>query len=121
MNKLIAVLFLLGALGAFGLAQRDSFESRHLTRTGAAAGEVRTVRITQFDRAGYIVLGIVCMAGCLYFVGRIRRLPVSPVTRNRPGPVLRCSSRIGDSQPGGVQNFVRNKLRAFPIVSRPIP
>ena len=73
MNKLLAILFLLGAIGGFGLSQRDDFQTQNQTRTGVPVGEVRTVQVTRIDRAGYVVFGVVCMAACLYFVARIRR------------------------------------------------
>jgi hypothetical protein len=73
MNKLMAILFLFGAIGGFGLSQRDSFQTQDHTWTGAPVGEPRKVQITRGDRVGYIGLGVVCMVGCLYFVARIRR------------------------------------------------
>ena len=73
MNKLLAILFFLGAIAGFGLSQRDSFQIQSQTRTGAPVGELRTVQITPGDRVGYIALGVICMVGCLYFVMRIRR------------------------------------------------
>jgi len=41
MNKLMAILFLLGAIGGFGFPQRDSFQSQSTTRFGTPVGEVR--------------------------------------------------------------------------------
>ena len=73
MNKLITILFLLGAIGGFGLSQRDSFQTQSTTGFGAPVGEARTVEITPGDRVGYIAFGVVCMVGCLYFVACIRR------------------------------------------------
>ena len=72
MNKLMAVILLLGAIGGFGLSQRERFQTQTHTWTGAPVGEVRTVQITNGDRVGYIVFGIACMVGSLYFVARIR-------------------------------------------------
>ena len=72
MNKLMAILFLFGAIGGFGLSQRDSFQTQSHTSMGAPVGEPRSVQITRGDRAGYIAFGVVCMVGCLYFVVRIR-------------------------------------------------
>jgi hypothetical protein len=72
MNKLMAVLLFLGALGGFGLSRRDSFESREAVR-GTPSRGVRIVRITPVARVGYMSLGVVCLVGCLYFVARIRR------------------------------------------------
>jgi len=73
MNKLMAVLFLLGAIGGFGLSQRDSFQNQSHTYTGAPVGEPRTVQITPGDSIGYVAFGVVCMVACLYFIVRIRR------------------------------------------------
>jgi hypothetical protein len=73
MNKLMALLFAMGAIGGFGLSQRDSFESQNVGRYGAPVGEVRTVFISRTARIGCIVFGTGCMAACLYFVARIRR------------------------------------------------
>ena len=73
MNKLMAILFLLGAIGGFGLSQRDSYQTTSRSYLGAPVGEPRTVQITPGDRAGYIVIGVACMVGCFYFVVRIRR------------------------------------------------
>jgi len=69
----MAILFLLGAIGGFGLSQRDSFQSQSTTSFGTPVGEVRTHQVTPADRMGYIAFGVVCMVGCLYFVMRIRR------------------------------------------------
>jgi len=73
MNKLMAILFLLGAIGGFGLSQRDNFQTQSSTRFGTPVGEPRTVEVARGDRVGYIALGVACMVGCLYFVARIRR------------------------------------------------
>jgi len=73
MNKLMAMLFLLGAIGGFGLSHRDSFQTQAHSYTGAPIGEPRTVQITPGNRAAYIAIGVVCMVGCFYFVVRIRR------------------------------------------------
>ena len=73
MNKFMALLLLLGAIGCFGLSQRGSFPSQSQSRTGAPTGEVRTHRITRAERGGYIAFGVVCMVGCLYFIAQTRR------------------------------------------------
>jgi len=67
----MAILFALGAMGGFGLAQRDSFESQSHGKFGTRIGEARTVQITAADRAGYAGFGIVCAVGCVYFLTRI--------------------------------------------------
>jgi hypothetical protein len=61
MNKLMAIVFLLGAIGGLGLSQRDSFQTQGHTYTGAPSGEPRTVYITPADRVGYIAIGLACM------------------------------------------------------------
>src|SRR6266487_4136997 len=68
MNKLMCILFLLGAIGSFGLSQRQSFKSQSQTRTGAPVGEERTIQVTAVDRVGYLACGVVCVAGFVYFV-----------------------------------------------------
>jgi hypothetical protein len=73
MNKFMAILFALGTIGFFGLSQRDSYQSQNQTRYGAPVGPVRAVEITQGDRNGYIVFGVICMTACIYFLARIRR------------------------------------------------
>ena len=73
MNKLMALLFLLGALGAFALSERTSYEVQNQSRFGSPVGEPRTVYVSTGQRAFLRVLGAGLMAGCLYFVARIRR------------------------------------------------
>ena len=72
-NKLMALLFLLGALGAFGLSQRTSYQVQDKSWTGGPVGEPRTTYVRAGDRVYFIVAGAGCMAACLYFVARIRR------------------------------------------------
>lgn len=73
MNKFMAIIFALGAIGFFGLSQRTSYQAQPPGRYRSLDGEVQTVQITRADKMGYIVLGAVNMAACLYFVSRIRR------------------------------------------------
>jgi hypothetical protein len=73
MNKFMAILFAIGAIGGFGLSQRDSFQTQDVSWFGNPVGEVRTVYITRASRNGYITVGTVCMVACLYFISRIRR------------------------------------------------
>jgi hypothetical protein len=61
MNKVMAILLLLGALGAFGLSQRTSYEVQEQSKSGAPVGKPRTVYIGAGDRAFFIVLGAACM------------------------------------------------------------
>jgi hypothetical protein len=69
----MAILFLLGAIGGFGLSQRDSFQTQDHSYTGAPVGQPRTVQISRGDRVGYVAIGVVCIAASLYFAFRIRR------------------------------------------------
>jgi hypothetical protein len=72
MNKLMAILFLLGALGAFALSERSSYQVQNQSR-GWPVGEPRTVYVSTGHQAFLRVLGAGLMAGCLYFVARIRK------------------------------------------------
>lgn len=73
MNKLMAMLFLLGAFGGFGLATSTSYQVQDQTPHGAPVGQPRTVYVKSSDRAVFIVFDSVCMAGSLYFLAKIRR------------------------------------------------
>ena len=73
MNKLMAILFALGALADFGLSQSDSYKTRNQTTLGTPVGPERTVYLTRRDRIAYTVFGVSCAIGCLYFIARIRR------------------------------------------------
>jgi hypothetical protein len=73
MNKLMAILFSLGAIGGFGLSQRQSYETQSHSIYGAPAGEVRTIAINPSDRAGYAGVGAVCAIAALFFIVRVRR------------------------------------------------
>ena len=73
MNKLLAILFLLGALGCFGLSVGTSYQVQDETRFGTPAGKPRTVYIKSHDRVFYVVSGAACMVAGLYFVAQIRR------------------------------------------------
>lgn len=73
MNKLMAILFLLGALAGFGLSVGTSYQVQDQTSTGSPVGQPRTVYIKGRDRIFYIAFGVACMAAGLYFIARIRR------------------------------------------------
>jgi hypothetical protein len=73
MNKLLAILFLLGALGCFGLAVGTTYQVQDHTYYGTPVGEPRTVEIRRSDRIFYVAFGAACMAAGLYFIARIRR------------------------------------------------
>jgi hypothetical protein len=73
MNKLMAILFFLGALGGFGLSTRTSYQVQDQTRYGSPVGEPRTVYVKSGDRAFFVAFGVVCMVASLYFVAKIRR------------------------------------------------
>jgi hypothetical protein len=72
-NKLLALFFLLGAIGAFGLSQRTSYQVQDHSYYGTPVGEPRTVYIRAGDRVYYMLVGVACMAGSLYFVAKVRR------------------------------------------------
>ncbi|MDB6023461.1 MAG: hypothetical protein JWQ04_3318 [Pedosphaera sp.] len=69
----MAIFFLLGAIGGFGLARRDSFQTQSQSTHGAPVGEIRTVQITKLDRVGYRAIGTICVVACIYCIARIRR------------------------------------------------
>jgi hypothetical protein len=72
MNKLMAILFLFGALGGFGMSQRDSFRTQAVSGRGGAVGPVYTVQVTKAEKIGFFGLGTGCMVACLYFIARTR-------------------------------------------------
>jgi hypothetical protein len=73
MNKFMAMLLALGVFGFLGLSQRASYETQYQSWSGVPVGEVRTVYVTSGSRTGYVVLGGLCMVGCVFFLARIRR------------------------------------------------
>lgn len=73
MNKLMAILFFFGALGGFGMSQRDTFRSQALSGRGKPAGPVYTVPVTRTEKIGFFALGGGCMTACLYFIARMRQ------------------------------------------------
>jgi hypothetical protein len=84
MNKTFAILFLFGAIGAFGLASRDSFKSGILfSKHGKPFGRERVVKVTFVDRIGYITIGIFSVVGFGYFVRQARNEDV-PQTASLP-------------------------------------
>ena len=70
MKRLLVFLLVVGAIGSFGLAQKNSFKTRHQTRTGAPVGEEVTVRVTTLDRIGFVTLGVLLSMGALYILAR---------------------------------------------------
>jgi hypothetical protein len=73
MNKILAMLFLLGAIACFGLSVGTSYQVQDQTRFGTPTGEPRTVYIKSSDRAFFTVFGAGCMAASLYFIAKTRR------------------------------------------------
>jgi hypothetical protein len=73
MNKLLAILFLIGALAGFGLSVGTSYQVQDQNYYGSPVGKPRTAYITSGDRVFYVAFGVICMAAGLYFVARIRR------------------------------------------------
>ena len=75
MNKLLALLFLMGTVGGLGMASKRSPYQVQSTspRSGTPVGPVRTVYISEGDRIFYAGFGLVCMIACVYFVVRVRK------------------------------------------------
>jgi hypothetical protein len=73
MKYLLALLLAVGAIGSFGLAQKDSFKTRSQNRWGEPIGEEFTVHITRLDRIGYVTLVVVLAMGALYIVARRKK------------------------------------------------
>jgi hypothetical protein len=71
-NKFLAMLLLLGAIGGFGLSTRRSFQVQSTTKYGTPIGPLRTVAVSQGDRIFYISFGLVCFIGSAYFIARSR-------------------------------------------------
>jgi hypothetical protein len=69
MKRLLALLFVAGAIISFGLAQKDSFKTRQQGRTGPVGDEI-THRVTKSDRIGYVTLGVLLATGALYILAR---------------------------------------------------
>jgi len=72
MNKLMAILLGVGALGAFGLSQREGFESQQVDRYGSPSGEATAHYSSRSEKIGFIVFGGIFMIGSLYFISRVR-------------------------------------------------
>ena len=72
MNKLLAIMLGAGALGAFTLSQRDSFQSQPVSRYGFPTGPVHTVYNHRIEKIAFAAVGTVCMAASLYFIVRLR-------------------------------------------------
>ena len=72
MNKMMCILLLLGAIGAFGLSQQDSFQTIDHSRSGVSVGKERTVVVTKTGKAFYISVAITFAMGFLYFLARLR-------------------------------------------------
>jgi hypothetical protein len=72
MNKLFAILFLLGALGSFGLSQRTTLKAQQTGTRGEPIGEPHMVPATKADKIFFVGFGAACMAGCLFFLAKTR-------------------------------------------------
>lgn len=72
MNKLMATLFFLGAIGSFSLSQRNSYQVQDQTRTGKTIGKVRTVSVTYGDKYCFVALGLGCMVASFCFLAKTR-------------------------------------------------
>ena len=73
MNKVMAILFLLGGIGFLGLSKKDSYQVQDHTPRGAPVGVPRNVQLQPGDRTFYQISGVVCVAAGIYFVMLIRR------------------------------------------------
>lgn len=73
MNKLMAILFLLGAMAGFGLSAGTSYQVQDQDHLGFPVGKPRTVYIGRGDRIFYVAFGAACMIAGLYFVSQIRK------------------------------------------------
>ena len=73
MNKVLCILLLLGAIGAFVLSQRDSYTWKNHSYTGWPVGEEQTAYIQSTDRFFYIAIGVAFMTGFFYFLAKLRK------------------------------------------------
>ena len=73
MNKLMAILFLLGAIAGFGMSQRSSYWVQPQDGRGNPVGEPRMAYVRSGDKIFFISFGAVCMVGCLYCLARTRK------------------------------------------------
>jgi hypothetical protein len=73
MNKLLAMLFLLGAIAGFGLSQRNTYQVQETTPHGAPVGEPRTVTVGHWDKVFFVAFGTASTAACLFFVAKMRQ------------------------------------------------
>ncbi len=78
MNKAMAILCAFGAIGAFGLASRDTFNAGGVSTWRGSSGEERTLRATPLDHIGYTVVGVFCLLGFSYFVLQARKEDAPP-------------------------------------------
>ncbi|HLH56317.1 MAG TPA: hypothetical protein VKY92_22210 [Verrucomicrobiae bacterium] len=77
MNKLFAILLLLGALASFGLSQRATLKAQETGTRGQPIGEPRMVPATRVDKIFFVGFGAACMVGCVFFVAKIRKEDLS--------------------------------------------
>jgi hypothetical protein len=71
-NRLLALLLLLGAIGGFGLSARRDYQVQDTGRYGTPVGPVRTVTVGNGDRIFFIIFGLACFIGSAYFIARTR-------------------------------------------------
>ena len=72
-KHLLALLLAVGAIGSFGLAQKDSIKSRYEDRWGEPTGEEFTHHVTTMDRIGYVTLGVLLSMAALYILARRKK------------------------------------------------
>jgi hypothetical protein len=73
MTKLLILLLALGAIGAFQLSTRDEYQVQSSSPFGAPTGRPETVQVSTSERMGLRALGGLCVVGCFYLIGGIRR------------------------------------------------
>ncbi len=73
MNKLLAILLGMCALGAFAVSQLDSFQTQDVGRTGNPMGAPHLYFNSRAEKMGFVGFGMVCMGASLFFIVRTRR------------------------------------------------
>jgi hypothetical protein len=74
-NRLLAIILFLGTIAGVGLFQNASYQVQDQSVYGQPAGEPRIVYPSPCARAFFLVFGVACGVGCLYFLNKCRRDP----------------------------------------------
>jgi len=123
MNKAMAILCALGAIGGLGLASRDNLKVGVVHTWRGPSGEERTVRATHLDRIGYTTVGIFCLLGFCYFVRQAREEDVaSPASSEKTlEPLDRQDSMILQDMPqDGSYHRLPGTLQWNPRARQPV-